>query len=320
MLGGVFICVCIGVLSWAGCSLLGIPGAATFAIFFGLILGNVSPYTIKQYKPGITYCEKVLLPLSIVLMGFSMEIGTLTSIGKTGSIAISASIFTALFAMTLLYLFNKRNQIILLLGVGNAICGSSAIAASSPVLKSNEAETGLSIAVVNLLGVIGIALMPALCHIFNFTEETSGILIGSSLQAVGQVSAAGYTVGAVSGEVATVIKMARILFLGPVILLLILFFSKPEKKNGLFTYIPAFIVGFFITFLLSNFLSLPTNVKSIIRIFEVNLLVSAMVAIGCKINVKALISQSSKALFWGLVIWLFQMIILVIVLFYMVRL
>ena len=95
---------------------------------------------------------------------------------------------------------------------------------------------------------------------------------------------------------------------------------KPEKSNGLFTYIPAFIVGFFLTFLLSNFLSLPANIKSIIHTFEVSLLVSAMVAIGCKINVKALISQSSKALLWGLLIWLLQLIILMSVLFYMVRL
>lgn len=320
MLAGVFICVSIGVLSWAGCSLLGIPGAATFAIFFGLILGNISPYTIKQYRSGITYCEKVLLPLSIILMGFSMKIGTLTSIGKSGLISIAASILTALLVMNLLYIFNKKNQIILLLGIGNAICGSSAIAASSPVLKSSEAETGLSIAVINLLGVCGIILMPALCHALNFTEETSGLLIGSSLQAVGQVSAAGHTVGAVSGEVATVIKMARILFLGPVILLFILFFSKPEKNNNLFTYIPAFIVGFFITFILGNLLSIPTKVSSAIRILEANLLVSAMAAIGCKINVKSLMNKSSMALLWGFVIWLFQIIVLVGVLLRLVSL
>jgi uncharacterized integral membrane protein (TIGR00698 family) len=314
MIIGIFICMSIGIVSLVGCSLLDLPGAASFAIFFGLVFGNISPDTVRQYKQGIAYCEKVFLPISIILMGFAMQLETLKSIGKIGTVSVTTSIFSALLSMILLYILNNKNRVILLLGIGNAICGSSAIAATAQILRSSEEDTGLSMAVVNLLGVFGILIIPAICYALGFTAETSGIMIGSSLQAVGQVSAASFTMGATHGEVATVVKMARILFLGPVIMLFILFLSTEKNKNGSSMFIPGFIIGFFMTFLFGSLFELPLSLLNLISLVEKVLLISAMTAIGCKINLISMIKNSSKTLLWGLGIWLIQLISLTLVL------
>ena len=200
------------------------------------------------------------------------------------------------------------------MGIGNAICGSSAIAATAQILRSSEEDTGLSMAVVNLLGVFGILIIPAICYALGFTAETSGIMIGSSLQAVGQVSAASFTMGATHGEVATVVKMARILFLGPVIMLFILVLSTEKKKNGSSMFIPGFIIGFFMTFLFGSLFELPLNLLNLFSLVEKVLLISAMAAIGCKINLISMIKNSSKTLLWGSGIWLIQLISLTLVL------
>ena len=110
-----------------------------------------------------------------------------------------------------LYCIFNNKKTSLLLGVGNAVCGSSAIAAVSPVIKAEESDTGISIGVVNFLGTIGIFILPALAiKVLHFADLQASTLIGGSLQAVGQVVAAGFSVSDNVGEIATIIKMARI--------------------------------------------------------------------------------------------------------------
>ncbi|MEO0563330.1 MAG: putative sulfate exporter family transporter, partial [Chloroflexota bacterium] len=168
-LPGTILAIVIGTVSWFTADLLpqlGIPniGGVTIAILLGIIVGNVltKPLT-ETLGPGIKYGEKQLLPIAIALLGVELQLATLQSIGLVAIVIIIASILTSFTVSILLGTrlgFSRRMS--LLMGAGNGICGSSAVAATASAINADEHETGISIGVVNLLGTIGIFLMPGL--------------------------------------------------------------------------------------------------------------------------------------------------------------
>lgn len=109
-------------------------------------------------------------------------------------------------------IFAFDEKVALLLGIGNGFCGSSAIGATEHIIGVEKKDAGLSIAVVNFLGTVGMFLLPIVGTLFlKFDHLNSGLLIGNTLQAVGNVAAAGFSVSPLSGQTAMIVKMARIL-------------------------------------------------------------------------------------------------------------
>lgn len=186
----------------------------------------------------------------------------------------------------------------LLLGSGNAVCGTSAIVSTSKVIKGNDHDTGLSIGAVNFMGTIGIFLLPFIVKILGFNELNSADLIGGTIQAVGQVVAAGYSIGDKVGSISVLIKMTRVLMLGPVIFILSMIYSRPhpsETQTSKFKLpVPLFIIGFFAMSLLAGFSVLPGEAVAVIKKASDILLAISMVGIGMKIEFRALRSSGPK--------------------------
>ena len=100
-------------------------------------------------------------------------------------------------------------------GIGTAICGSAAIVATD-IIKLNETQAGISIAAINLIGTVGIFALPLLgTQVLEFSTIDNGFMIGNTLQAVGQVVAAGFSIDDATGQVATIVKMGRVMMLTP---------------------------------------------------------------------------------------------------------
>ena len=199
----------------------------------------------------------------------------------------------------------------ILLGCGNGICGSSAIAAAAPIVSKNEEEIGLSVSVVNLLGTFGIFLMPILAGLLNLSNTTSGLMIGSTLQATGQVVAAGFSISDMVGKIATIVKMGRILMLGPVMLSLSFILGKKQGGSQQNFSIPPFIIGFFILSVIGtlHILSGPLveSAKSLRKI----LLTIAMAGIGLRIKISNLVNQGPKVLIVGIIIFAVQILMII---------
>ncbi len=290
-------------------------GGVTAAILLGLIIGNI--FEIKDsYKSGINFAEKKLLALAIMLMGLKLELKVLSDLGAEAIIIIIIIMVASTIIFGLLYgrLTGLNTKLSLLLGVGNAICGSSAIAAVAPVLDNKEEEIGLSIGVVNLLGTIGIFLLPQIARLVGFTDKSSALMIGGTLQAVGQVVAAGFSMNEAVGRIATVVKMGRILMLGPIVLFFSFFFSKrgEESKDGKGVNIPKFIIGFFIFSLIGSIGVLPVELADLLKALSKFVLIIAMAAIGLKIKVASLFEQGPKALLVSVLVFASQIILSII--------
>lgn len=302
---------------------LGQIGSVTTAIILGMLISNTIPLS-SHFSAGLKFSEKQLLSLAIMLLGFNLQVKSLLNIGILPLVIIIIVQFITILtgsALGRLFGFNKKTS--LLLGVGNAVCGSSAIAAVSPVIKAEESDTGISIGVVNFLGTIGIFILPALAiKVLHFADLQASTLIGGSLQAVGQVVAAGFSVSDNVGEIATIIKMARIAMLGPIILIISLLLNRKKRKNSQNSKIskknllPAIIVWFILFSIirsLADYFNLSQHIPwhNISQISKFILTV-AMVGIGMKIKFADLLKQGPKSLTVGALVFLVQLISLTI--------
>ena len=287
-------------------------GSVACAIIIGIIIGNI--FGVKDnMKDGISFAEKKILSVAIVLMGAQLNAGILDLINyKVLIILISVIATSVLSAFCLGKLFKMKSSLSVLLGVGNGICGSSAIAASSSITGSKDEETGLSIAVINILGAFGIFLLPAFITFFGVEGiYNQGLLIGGTIQAVGQVTASGFMMGDEVGKFATLVKMVRILMLGPMILILgVLFKSKKNNKsNTSMFHVPGFIIGFILLSIIVSMNIINHNVIEYLTDFSKYFLILAMSAIGLNVSLSFILNKGVKVFSVASVTFLIQIFV-----------
>lgn len=308
LLPGLLVIVVIGLAS----SRLGqwIPrlGDVTIAILLGVLVGNLFP-KVTRWNEGVLFGERRLLPLATALLGVELQLMTLVQSGFLTLFVILISVATSiLLSVQLGSMMGYSRKFSLLIGAGNGICGSSAIAATSTVIHAEEKDIGISISVVNLLGTVGIFLLPAIVNLLSLTETQGGLLIGGSLQAVGQVVAAGFAVGTTAGAVATAVKMGRVLMLGPIVILLSSLMNQRQNREATKSpiQVPLFIVAFFALSILASLAILPPAGVDFLKSSGRLLLVIAMSGIGMRIQLQTLFRSGPGALLFGLIVWFTQ--------------
>ncbi len=302
---GILLCVVVAAVSFAAKEYLGFQTTEVTALLIGLLLGNFINLG-DQFNEGITFSEKKILAWAVALLGLQMSFRSLSLslwLIPIILVMIGLSIFLGKYLAKNIGVSNNCG---LFIGVGNAICGASAIAAVSPFFKSESSQTGVSIGVVNVLGTVGMLLLPLLSVALHFSQEQAGILIGGTLQAVGHAVGGGYAFGEEAGQIATLVKLGRVLMLAPVVIITALIMSKKQTGPASKKLIPGFMLVFIILLILANVFQLPTEITSPVKTLDKWLLTTAMVGIGLKIKVKDLISQGPKALLLGSIIFVVQ--------------
>lgn len=314
-LPGVFLAIIIMVIAKLLSSYLPTLGAALLALILGILVRQVLA-NFSSFIAGVTWSEKYILETAIVFIGFGFEISKFKEIGfSTLAIIFGSIILILILALLLQKIFGRKDKnLFLLLGAGSAICGSSAIGATAPLIQAKEEETGVSLAVINLLGLLGMILLPFIANLFTFSNLETGILLGGILQSVGHVVGSAFGINAEVGQLATVVKMGRVAFLVP--FLLIVYFMFRTKSDGTKLKFPMFIVFFLgAVFLSQTGLFNPSIVKYLSKTGD-TLLNIGMAAIGLKINIKSLWTISGKAFVAGLSIFIIQIIVYIVYLIY----
>lgn len=287
---------------------LPILGTALLALLLGIIIRQVMT-SFQLFEDGVSWSEKYILETAIVFIGFGFEFSKFQEIGSRTLVVI---FFSILVIVLLSYIFhrlskNKDSKLFLLLGVGSAICGSAAIGATSPLIQAKEEETGASLTVINLLGMSGMVLLPIIGKALHFSDLQLGIFLGGVLQSMGHVVGSGFAVGEEVGQFATVVKMGRVAFLVPFVLIIYFLFRK--KNDGTKMKFPLFIAFFLLAVFISQVgLFSGESIKFLSKTGDY-LLNIGMAAIGLKISLKSLWSISGKALVAGLIIFSLQILI-----------
>jgi uncharacterized integral membrane protein (TIGR00698 family) len=291
-------------------------GAVALAIVLGILLGNLTP--INRYgHTGITFSEKHLLSIAIALMGVNLDFGVLQRLGWQSIVLVVMAMGVTIGSAILLgRVFGLDRRFAMLLGIGNGVCGSSAIVATEQVIGARKEDVALSIAIVNFLGTIGIFLLPFVSvTLLHFGDINSGILSGNTLQAVGQVIAAGFSISDTAGQTATLVKMTRILMLFPLLMVLIYTAAHSRQRNSSVDLehidrpaFPIFIVGFVLTALIASLHVLPEDTIHLLSRTSHYLLITAMAAIGLKITFKTILQHGRLALGIGSMIFAVQIL------------
>jgi len=306
----------VGTLSWWLAQFAPRIGSITIAIILGVVVGNLI-FSNQAGARGATFAEKKLLPMAIVLLGVELQLVTLLELGGVAAVVIGTSIGASiLISIQLGKLFGFSRSFSALMGAGNGICGSSAVAATSIAIEADESDTGISISVVNLLGTIGIFLMPTIITWFSFSDLQGGLLVGGTLQAFGQVVAAGFAVNDDVGNIATVVKMGRVLMLGPMVVLLGTWMqsqNSTEEKSKVRVRIPRFILGFLFMSIIASTGFIPVEMLDVVNSIGKFLLVIAMAGIGMRIQLRTLFRSGLSAFLFGGAVSLMQIAITVIV-------
>ena len=279
---------------------------ATIAIILGMIVGNIFFKTFhseeSEFKSGVKFAEKDLLMFAIALMGINLNFTMLANLGfQTIGIIVAGMVFTIFMGVFLGKLFKLNPKLSLMIGIGNGVCGSSAIAATSGVAKVSNNDIGISIALVNLMGTVGIFLAPFLAHSLGFSDMQAGVFTGNTLQAVGQAVAAGFSISDEAGHYATVVKMGRVLLLVPLVLILI-YIAKKEAKSSTEEVsektkvgVPSFIIWFVGFSVVASLGLLPKELESAIGIVSHYITLIAMSAIGLMIHFGTIMKTAGTA-------------------------
>jgi uncharacterized integral membrane protein (TIGR00698 family) len=192
------------------------------ALVLAILLGTAvrSVWTpASHWHAGINFSAKTLLEIAVVLLGASLSTQTL----KAAGVGLLAGIVAVVgVAIVVSYgtgrLLGLHHRMALLVACGNSICGNSAIAAVAPVIGANSADIAASISFTAVLGVIVVLTLPLLVPLLQLSLTQYGVLAGLTVYAVPQVLAATLPIGALSNQVGTVVKLVRVLMLGPVVL------------------------------------------------------------------------------------------------------
>ncbi|WP_371371674.1 YeiH family protein [Sporomusa aerivorans] len=281
-------------------------GGPVFAILLGMAAAFWQRSSI--YDTGITFSAKKILQASIVLLGFEMNLHHVWEVGSQ-SIAIMA--FTLSAAFMAAYIMGQYlkidGNIRILIGVGTAICGGSAIAATAPVISATHKEVAYSISTIFLFNVAAVFIFPATGHLLGMSDIGFGMWAGTAINDTSSVVAAGYTYSHAAGNFATIVKLTRTLMIIPITLGLSLFMAKKNNAHSEFNFIkifPWFVLGFLLTSLVSTNELLNPAITNLLAQTGKFFIVIAMAAIGLNTHFKQLISNGINPIILGLSCWL----------------
>ncbi|MEZ6003106.1 MAG: putative sulfate exporter family transporter [Planctomycetota bacterium] len=210
-----------------------IPGASILALVAGLILAHL-PGMRARLAGGARFVVQSGIPLAIVLIGFGLDLGGLGAqvLGPGLVVVLLAMVSAFAFSLGLGRLAGLDLRTSLLIGSGTAVCGNSAIMAVAPIVKPEDEDLGLTLGVINLLGLVMLFVLPPLAHATGLTAQEGGMLAGLTVHAVPQALATGQTFGDEAMQLATLYKLVRVALLMPVCLILALWWARRGGQAG----------------------------------------------------------------------------------------
>jgi len=259
----------------------------------------------KRFVPGIAFSAKLLLEVAVVMLGASVSVATVLALGPILLVGIASVVAIALGSSFIICrMLGLPLRMAILIACGNSICGNSAIAAVAPVIGADGDDIASSISFTAVLGVVVVLTLPLLVPILQLSLTQYGVLAGLTVYAVPQVLAATLPIGALSNQVGTVIKLVRVLMLGPVVLGLSLLardlradprLDRANRRSpDLHELVPWFITGFLVVLIVRSLGLIPQSLLPTITHVAAILTTISMAALGLGVDVRVVAKSGMR--------------------------
>jgi uncharacterized integral membrane protein (TIGR00698 family) len=262
------------------------------AILLGLLVRNLAPLP-ADWKPGICYAAKRPLEVAIALLGVTVDPAALRAAGAwliAGPAVIVVLALGASYALSRAVGLNRR--VSTLVACGNSICGNSAIAAAAPVVEATHDEAASAIAFTAVLGVIAVLVLPLLKSALGLTPVAYGALAGLTVYAVPQVLAATAPVGGAAVQVGAMVKLARVMMLGPVLAAVSV--GRGRSAGGVSRLVPWYALAFAATAALRVLGFVPAWAAQPLGVACDLLTLVAMAALGLSTDLRAATAAGAR--------------------------
>ncbi|WP_266183935.1 YeiH family protein [Dyella humicola] len=283
-------------------------GGPVFGIVLGIAVRNlVAPG--GSYTPGIQFAGKQVLQWSIIALGFGLS---LNQVAKTGLESLSVTLVTMTVAFLTAWLLGRLlkvdDKLKILIGVGTAICGGSAIAAVTPIIKPDDHDTAFAISTIFLFNLVAVLLFPLLGHLLHLSDLGFGLWAGTAINDTSSVVAAGYSFSKQAGDYATIVKLTRATLIIPVCLVLAFATAWKQKKQGasdfsLARIFPWFILWFLVASGVRSAGLIPAAIQPALHMAAEFLIIVALTAIGLSANLRRMASTGARPILLGLGVW-----------------
>ena len=302
-----------GAIAAAAFAARAVPGVGTFspmilAIVIGMAFHNLIG-TPARAKPGITFSMRRLLRAAIVLLGFQLSLSQVASVGGWGLLVIAATLAaTFLFTVGAGRLLGVDRKLAELIAAGTSICGASAIIATNTVTDAHDEDVAYAIACVTIFGSVAMFAYPALTAVLHLDAAAYGLWCGASIHEIAQVVAASFQNGQRAGEIGTVVKLARVMLLAPVVFALSTTTSLTAAHARVATVrppLPWFVLGFIALVGLNSIITVPDGGRRIIATLTTFLLTVALAAMGLETDISKLYARGHRPAILGGLAFLF---------------
>ena len=281
--------------------------ALLLVILLGIAWKSLAPMPAATL-PGIALAQRPILRWAVAGLGFRLSVSEMLAIGAPALAVVVVSTAAALlFGWWIARRLGVGEKLGLLLGVGGAVCGASAVVAAESVVQGEKQDAAVAIGVITLLGTIGIVIYPLLGHAMGMSPLVYGVWDGASLHEMAQVVAAGFGVSDEAARVATVVKLARIALLAPIVLYLGWSLRHQHRAAGTahVAPVPWFLVVFVLCAAVNSLGWLPAPVTDLIRRGDLWLLCVGMAGVGLQAGFSDLRRAGLRPIAAGALQWVF---------------
>lgn len=291
--------------------LLGAPVA-------GLILGVALSRAVGTRQPlqaGVAFAGRTLLQVAVVLLGSALS---LRQVAHVGASSLPVMLGTLAVCLGLAYLLGRwlgiGRDLRTLIGVGTGICGASAIAAVSPVIRARGADVAYAISTIFLFNLVAVLAFPPLGHLLGLSQHDFGLFAGTAVNDTSSVVAAATAYGSSATDYAVVVKLTRTLMIIPICLGLAALGRGGSDDDGsgrgsglvrrVTRLVPWFLVGFVVLAAVNSLGWVPSGARGPLRDASVFLITLALTAIGLRTDLAGLRRAGARPLLLGLLLWL----------------
>lgn len=312
---GWLVCVAVAIVA----TLLGrevpLVGAPVLGIVLGIIMGALA-HPGPGLRPGFALASGPTLKASIVVLGLTLS---LTQLARVGLNSLPVMLGTLAIALSGAWILGRalgvRGDTQTLIGVGTAICGASAIAAATAVLKPKGSQVAYALGTIFTFNVIAVLTFPALGHAIGMSPRSFGLWAGTAINDTSSVVAAAYSFDATAGPDAIVVKLTRTLTLIPIVMLLAVIVARREAladetapRFGWRTLpwrklVPMFLLGFLLAAALNTLGLVPAATRPGITSLGTFLITIALAGIGLGLDLGDLKAAGVRPLLLGGALW-----------------